>query len=246
MKHIGLGLGKVAYAALAMSVMGCGASGGEGSTGSNDEGVVCAACRVAGGETSDFGVLAEPTPCEESETPVPLTEAEARELGFDVGLDLFARTVNTSYGWSVPLGDSLASATGYTASTDIELTTSVASVEHLVPALAGCEDRLLVHLNAELAIADGSLTVAGQLRSVIERQSQATAYGSIDLTTATGTLRVTPPDWDVPAIGSVHLGVDYRPETTRGFTYVQLMPADAPPGDLGYSARALEGRFPLD
>jgi hypothetical protein len=66
------------------------------------------------------------------------------------------------------------------------------------------------------------------------------------LTTATGTLRVTPPDGDAPAIGSVHIGVDYRPDTTRGFTYIQLMPVDAPLGDLGYSARALEGRFPLD
>ena len=249
MKHIGLGLGRVTYAALAVSVMGCGASGGEGSTGSNDEGVVCAACQVAGGETSDFGALPAPTPCEESEALVPLTEAEARELGFDVGLDLFARTVNTSYAWSLPLGDSLASATGYTESTDVELTTSIASVEHLVPALAGCEDRLLVHVNAELATADGALTVGGQLRSVIERQPQAVAYGSLDLTTATGTLRVTPPDWDVPALGYVlgyvGIGVHYWPETTRGATSIRLFTADAR-GELDSSADALIGRFPVD
>jgi hypothetical protein len=248
MKHVGLGLGRVAYAVLAVSVMGCGASGDD-ATGRSDESVVCAACQVAGGETSDFGSHPEPPPCHRSEALVPLTEAEARELGFDVGLDLFARTVTTSYAWSLPLGDSLASATGYTESTDVELTTSIASVEHLVPALAGCEDRLLVHVNAELATADGSLTVSGQLRSVIERQPQAVAYGSLDLTTATGTLRVTPPDWDVPALGYVlgyvGIGVQYWPETTRGTTSIGLFTADAR-GELDSSAEALIGRFPVD
>jgi hypothetical protein len=245
MERIRLRLGTVAYAALAVSVMGCGASGGEGSA-VNDEGVVCAACQVAGGETSDFGALDEPTPCEESEAPVPLTEAAARELGFDVGLDLFARTVDTSYAWSSPRSsDSRVSATGYAASTDVELTTSIAGVEHLVPALAGCEDRLLVHVNAQLATADGSLRVAGELRSVIERQPHVFAYGALDLTTARGTLRVTPPEWDVPASGYVKIGVHYWPETTRGSTSIWLFGADAS-GELSAMAEALQGRFPVD
>jgi hypothetical protein len=241
MKQRGLGFGS---AVLATTLLGCGASGGEEPTGSEDAGVVCAACRVAGGETSDFGLIQPPTPCEQSEVAEPLTEAEARELGFGDGLDLFPRTITTSYAWS-PVEGSAASASGYASSTDVELTTSVASVEHLVPALAGCEDRLLVHLNAQLAVADGSLAAGGGLRAVLERKARASAYGRIDLTSATGSLRIAPPEWQAATVGYVNVGVYYWPETTRGFTYVELLEADQPPGDTG-SVRVIDGRFPVD
>src|SRR5262245_49165434 len=117
MKQSGLGLDWAIYAVLSASMLGCGASGGEEPTASEDAGVVCAACRVAGGETSDFGLIQPPTPCAESEVAEPLTDAEARELGFGDGLDLFARTIATSYAWS-PVDGTTARATGYEESTD--------------------------------------------------------------------------------------------------------------------------------
>lgn len=245
MKRIGMGRGKAAHTGLALLLMGCGGSGGEGPT-AEEGGAVCLACQVAGGETSDFGLSVEPTPCEKSEVREALTESEARDLGFGASLDLFARSVTESFAWT-PGTQVGPTATGYTPSSNVTLTTSVASVEHLVPALAGCGDRLLVHVATQLATADGALTIAGELTSIVEREPQARAFGRLDLTTASGSLRVTPPAWSTATVGYLALGVYYWPEATRGFTYIQLVQAGTDPGgDVVQGYRPLDGRFPVD
>lgn len=238
-------LGGVGRVALAVLAIGC---AGEAPSVDKGDGAVCSQCQVAGGETSDFGQLPEPTPCQESEVLEPITEAEARALGFGESLDLFTRSVTTPLAWEpVAFGDSGPPVTGYTASSEVLLTTRIASVEHLAYTLAGCgDDRLLVHVDASFRDTGGAFSIDGQLRSVVGREPVAEADGRLDLTTAKGSLRVSPPDSYPAAVGYFVLGVHYWPGATRGFTRIEVVEAGTEQDDIVRGYWPLQGRFPVD
>src|SRR5258706_11754754 len=101
MKRRWAGLSRIALLAVSSLAPACDSPAGSGS--STTIGPVCPDCEKAGGETSDFGNIAPPTPCEASTALAPIDDATARALGFGSVPDLVVRPIDASYAWSLPL-----------------------------------------------------------------------------------------------------------------------------------------------
>lgn len=210
-------------------------------------GVVCPRCSVAGGETSDFGSHLPPTPCELSEDRVPIDETSARTLGFGDTLDSLTRSFTTSLRWTPVeiLTPDAGPAQGFSSPTSITVATSVGSISHLVPTLAGCDDRVQVNLHTSLSTADGAIAISGDWPNKVVRGPKNTTFSRLDLKGARGSLELSPPD--LPnLIGYLNVGMNFTSEDVRGFVYVELVEAGTVDYDVRAGYRPLDGQFPND
>jgi len=228
-------------------VAGCASSaGGEGGEGSSGEdGLICPKCSAVGGETSDFGtVLQEPTACQASESPVPIDEESARALGFNEALERYSSSIiMTPYAWTATYPGGGQPAQGYSAQTTIRLEKSIASITHLVPSLAGCDDRLLVRLHISVSTADGAISVSGDIDADTNRSGTNHAFGRLDLANAQGSLKLTPPAWP-NLVGYFALILIFEPQSLIGHSYVEMRDAGSVGTDSGRAFyRPLDGEF---
>jgi hypothetical protein len=182
-----------------------------------DPGPICPTCARGIAPPTGPGMI-EPTACQKSERASPIDVATARSLGFS-GIDLVERDFEDSFRWTVELleGEKGGPARGYTPLTTVKGHTKIASIEHRVPSLAGCADSLAVKLDVTFSTGDGALSISGQVESDIERGVTApTAYGSLDLGDASGTLRLDPPPTGKTLVGRLYLSLRFWPDVVRG------------------------------
>lgn len=234
------------WAALGALLLASGCSSSESGPAEGNGSLVCPQCQVAGGETSDFGATAAPTPCEQSEVPIPIDEASARALGFGDTLDLFTRSFRTPFAWSPD--ESLptdAQPTGYASPTTIRVQTSMGDILHRVPQLAGCDDHLQVTLHVSLSTADGAIAVAGDVTSDAQRGLKNSTFGRLDLNGAHGSLQLFPPAWP-NLVGYLTVLLNFFPDAVRGMVGVELVEAGTVVGDDRANYRPIAGRFPID
>jgi hypothetical protein len=219
--------------------------------GPRELGAVCPSCSQVGGETSDFGAgPVGPTECEKSEARSALDEAAARALGFGDALDTFEHSVSLPFEWTY---DEVTETpwrepTGYAKVTTIDLETRIAGIDHLVPSLAGCEERLEVKIDASFRTQDDGISTAFQLVASAKRQRPPQrAYGQTDLTTVTGTLRLSTVGDLAKTIGHFQTMLYFWPDTVRGWVRISLTwyERDSDERSAG-SWWPMQGRFPLD
>ena len=233
----------VLFAAGCSSPAGAPSDGGEQST---EEGAICPKCKVAGGETSDFGQFAPPTECELSSVATAIDEANARALGFGDALDLIHRFFTSSFAW-VPddLNGQAQPATGYRSPTQVTVETNVDSIQHYTSQVAGCSDFLGVQLHVSLATADGAIAIAGDTFAAVGHGATVDAFGRLDLTGATGSLRLHPPDWP-NQVGFLAVLLHFDTEQVRGAVYATVTTKGSEGSDIGGIYRPIDGNFPDD
>ena len=192
-------------------------------------------------------------PCETSMLGVarsPISETEARALGFGEKLAAFSRTFLAPLAWTrIEERPGWPAPSGYDASTMVDVEMHVAAIEHAAPRLAGCQDRIEVTVALSLHTQDGALSIAGQAAGRFDRSATSgSAVGSFDLKRATGTLRVEPPAAFGESVAQLGIGLSIWPETVRGHLSISFSPITTSVG-AGLPAaswRPLEGRFPID
>lgn len=209
--------------------------------------VVCPACAPAGGETSDFGDERPPSACQISAEPTSIDLEAARALGFGEALSMLEASFDVAFEWSEAAEPEHAPS-GYAESTRVSGSTSVASIVHQVPSLAGCDDWLDVSLAATLATADGALAIEGTLPAAVERDAIVTsASGRLDLRDARGSLVFEPPPAPGPVVGFVRAQLYVWPDAVRltlavGAELASEIGSDTP----SYHYEPLFGMGPLD
>jgi hypothetical protein len=125
----------------------------DGST-DRTSGPVCAVCVQNDGSSFNGASMIEPTPCQMSEVASPIDLPGARAAGFGGALDLVEREFDSPFQWTASDPVQFGSpARGYTPTTTAHVKTTIASIDHLVPSLAGCQDRLAVTLDVSFATA---------------------------------------------------------------------------------------------
>jgi hypothetical protein len=190
-----------------------------------------------------------PDACKESEVRVAVSDAEARELGFGETLNLFDRSFSASLAWTVvewPELPPAPPASGYEETSVVAVETRISSIDHLVPELEGCADRLSVLLDISLSTDDGAISIAGKIPAYAGKNLENTVFGRLDLATASGSLRVAPPDSSQPTVGFLSVQLKFWPDTVRGEIYVELVEWNPETGDVLWRHRPLDGRFPND
>lgn len=255
--------------ALALSAGACGTSSerqGAGDTARSEaapagsERVVCPQCtNWAGGETSDFGDISEllqggatdlapPTPCELSEQVSSIDDAAARALGFGASIDQLVTAFDLPFEWTASEVQLGAPATGYTPITRLSGSTRVVGLEHVNPTLAGCEDSLLVAVATTLEMADGALSITGELHARVSEDYYLVPVvsGYLDLSAARGTLEMHPPSSDV-LVGFVQAALYLWPDGVRGSVSVAALDPSYFGTDIrGEAYEPLDGRGPVD
>lgn len=213
----------------------------------DEAGKVCPTCRAAGGETSDFG--REPkTMCELSETRVPISEVDARNLGFSETLDLFPRSFASPFEWTPNAAfagwPEFESPQGFSPSaTLVTLQSNIVSLGHLVPQLDGCADRLSITLHVALKTKDGAISIAGDLLTTATRNPKVEVRGDLDLSTAQGSLRIFSPQSPSPLVGYLRVYLGYWPDMVRGEVSTRVFAPD----DRTYGTYdPIYGEFPSD
>jgi hypothetical protein len=219
--------------------------------------VICPQCVRAGGETSDFGdgsaylmggagIFPVPTPCEASTTASSIELDAARALGFGAPLDRLDATFDLTLEWGPGADDLDRPARGYVPSTRVRGTTRVLSAAHQQPSLEGCTDSLLVQVATTLETDDGALSIAGTLRSTLERDTRRPLIeGALDLSRARGTLEVDPPPSSETVLGNVNAFLYAWPDGMR--LSLDVVVADARVTDTpSYFYQPLSARAPID
>jgi hypothetical protein len=245
------------FASLAL-ILGC-SEGGPVGDGVN----VCTRCKI-GAQVSMGGAGSSlaPTPCQQSETGVPVDTQTVRALGFADALDVLERDVEIPMKWSPRETSYGAPASGYTPTTTVRVRTTVSALEHRVPSMMGCADSVVATLDTRLTTGDGALDVSGQLLAPLTHGEAAPmAQGSLDLAGAKGTLMLYPNAADAPVAGAAWVGARFWPDRVRGqfvvaiskiserssdvssFTYDPLT-ADWPSDDCLYIARPMKADEP--
>lgn len=213
---------------------------------SRKDGLVCPMC-TKGGETSDFGQFAEPTPCELSETATPIDRQTASELGFGSVLGQLERCFESPFQWAPDesINDG-APASGYAPSTSVRVQTTIATIEHVVPALQGCEDSLGTSLHVSFVTGDGAIAIEGEIRVSAKRGEEAPfGFGKLDLLGARGSLELHPSPSDEALVGRLALDASFWPEAVRGSVYIYLTDAASDNADTStFYYRPLDGCWP--
>ncbi|MEO8184980.1 MAG: hypothetical protein ABI895_39745 [Deltaproteobacteria bacterium] len=277
MQRNGRVMGKVWRSVALLALAACGgsnsappseatATGAEGSGGppstspARSQRLICPQCtQNAGGETSDFGdnsalslggsgLSAGPTPCQQSEQRSRIDDATARALGFGAVLDRLATAFDQPLEWTPQRLEAGKPATGYAVQSRVRGSTRVTAIEQVTPALAGCVESLHVGVAVTLETADGALSIAGQIDAEIQRDSERLELdGWLDLSTARGTLEISPPPTDAAIAGYVILRLYVWPEEVRVGLHVSVL--ELPPigrDTLNFLYDPLDGRAPVD
>lgn len=211
-------------------------------------GPICEKC-VAGGQTSDFGSV---DPCAIDYALTPVDPSEARELGYE-GFEALDRDFSLPMVWLPQSPGDGTPATGYDVLTVVNGRSRVASLaighpDPNLPKERKCEDTLKVTLNVELATADESLKITGQMTTRVHRGFVPfSAEANLPLSAAQGTLQLHPSSWSWVHYGGVYLDLYFFEERVRGRLAIYL--ADEAGGDGVVPDRSylpLTARFPLD
>ena len=223
----------------------CGACGGSGETRqatSASESVpatrsVCSDCpAVAGGESSDFG--GSPHPCTLFEGHVPITEARAVELGFDMAsiTSLIEREIDAPLRWTESAPNRGGAPKGYEQQTRIEgrarrgdwLTYVGLDPERCAGTTCRgddvgqwtCSDRLELGIEVELRTLDGavSATASGYVLQGREGFSFETPAGSqrANLRDVSGSLKLFPPERPAIVLGLLMIDLFFKPDLIEG------------------------------
>lgn len=177
-----------------------------------------------------------------------MDEEAARALGFGTVLDHVERSVERPFEWTPTETRGDAPADGYMSATRVSFTSSIVSVEHLVPSLEGCEDRIAVHLLVSFQSEDGALSIQGPMLVVASRDERA-PYGNavLDLATAEGSLRLYPDSSSLIVVGRVFLSVRFWPEDVRGHVRPYVVDDASIESDTAhFYYEPLSGRWPVD
>ena len=223
-----------------------GLSCGSGAISVQEQGPICLTCSAPqSGQTT--GNLA-PTSCELSESASPIDAETTRSLGFGTALDLVERSFESPFAWTPNAPTDGKPASGYNPTTAVRVQTTVARIDHMVPSLAGCEDRVAITLHVSFATTDGAITVEGELVSSPQRDAKmAVGDGLLDLRNARGTIKLFPDAWTAPLTGYLYLSMGFWPGGVRGDAGVQLIEAGSEGSDeISYCYHPLEGRWPID
>jgi len=210
-------------------------------------GIICSECSAwsAPVAPSGAGSQAEPTPCQKSEQLSPIDEATARELGFGAKVDQVTRSFTSSLRWTPRETEFGAPASGFAPVTGVTGRTTPTAFEHVVPSLAGCEDSLRVTLDVSFQTHDGALAIEGFIVAGVARSEPApSAYGTLDLSGAQGSLRLFPTEIEAPFSGSVGIGMYFFPDQVRAFFGVSIF--EVRDGETSSDVRSGRSYYPLD
>jgi hypothetical protein len=211
--------------------------------------VICPQCVVYPGEEQPFarfGPGPVRTRCDETSSASLIDEAQARALGFGAIIDRIALPVDVPFEWTAgePLRGS--PATGYTPLTRLQGTLRPTAFRHLSPSEEGCQDSLVVAVDATLQTSDGAFLITGQLYSgTLQPETRVPSVGArLNLRNARGSLELFPPTGDQPLDGRVSTSLVLWPGGTRAELRIDATNANhvAPSDSYG----PLRGRGPMD
>jgi hypothetical protein len=201
------------------------------------------------GETSDFGGRGPLSPCEQSEVVgTPVDAAEARQRGFGTSVDRLERDFSSELGWTIRESPVRAvGADAYLSRTTFEGTMRLRRLVLLTPALAGCEPRLAVTVDASLRTGDGALMFAGPLYGTFTKYERPAVGTPLDASALRATLSAVPGLNAARMVGTASLIMELWPDSVRGLISVILAELGSrPTPEGGVRGELLEGIFPID
>jgi len=176
--------------------------------------------------------------------PAPVDEAQARALGFDAEIDRMLAPLDLPFQWRPRklYPDSGSPALGYTPTTRLLVTVVATGFQHLPPAMAGCEARLIAKLAVALQTADGALSISGELtsRPFPRGASAPMASGLLNLRDAHGSLELAPSSGSEPIDGQLGTAIYFWPDGSRVSLAVSMSPSGGP------AYQPLDGAAPID
>ena len=139
-------------------------------------------------------------------------------------------------------------AAGYTPRTRLHGSTRVTAIERGNPTLQGCEESLRVEVAALLETEDAALSIAGPLATLLRPDTLVPElWGLLDMSTARGTLEISPPSTEAALVGYVPTTLYLWPDAIRALVSVTAAnPRDIGSDTPGYTYEPLQGRAPLD